>query len=345
MADNSEPSSDVLSSSNESVVQYHGFWSHKCFLQGTEEMRSEFEARSDDIILASSFKTGTTWIKALVYAILTCKDFDLEDPAYPLNQTSPHELVPNLEIQLYGPFANLTPESVSLFPRVFHTHVPYQALPDSIKSSGCKIIYVARNPKDTFVSLWEMVVNKLDNKNAYVSKDEALEGFCRGFYHSGPFADHVTSYWRERKKRNILCLTYEDLKADPVACIRVLSDFIGSSWVKEEDMKNIARKCSFESLSQIEANKNGELNLRGIHLRTDSFFREGKVGGWKKSLTAEMNAMMDKMIEEKLSVVADLGLQFKYELADGDGELDEQSKKTEEIKLLGRCSLFGDLGA
>ncbi|GLJ58325.1 hypothetical protein SUGI_1497360 [Cryptomeria japonica] len=274
-------------------------------------MRTEFEGHPDDIILASSLKTGTTWIKALVYAILSSKQYDLNDPAYPLNQVSPHELVPNLEIQLYGPFSNLNPESVSLFPRVFHTHVPYQALPDSIKSSGCKIIYLPRNPKDTFVSMWEMIINKLNNKNAYASKEEALKSFCEGVYHSGPFSDHVASYWRERSKPNILCPTYEDLIADPVVCIKVLSDFMGCWWVKQDDLSNISNKCSFESLSQIEANKTGELNLRGLSLRNDSFFREGKVGSWKNALTADMNAEMDKMIELKLSVVGDFP-QFKY---------------------------------
>ncbi|XP_057824919.2 cytosolic sulfotransferase 6-like [Cryptomeria japonica] len=325
MANNSKPSSDVLSILNESLVQYHGFWCNKSFLQGIEAMRAEFEAHPDDIILASSLKTGTTWIKALVYAILSCKQYDLNDPPYPLNRVSPHELVPNLEMQLYGPFANLTLESVSLFPRVFHTHVPYQALPDSIKSSGCKIIYLARNPKDTFVSLWEMVINKLNNKNAYVSKEKALESFCRGVYHTGPFANHVASYWREKSKHNILCLTYEDLVADPVACIEVLSDFMGCWWVKEEDMSNISNKCSFKSLSQMEANKTGEINLRGLSLRNDSFFREGKVGGWKNLLTADMNAEMDKMIEQKLSVFEDFP-QFKYQLEDGDVKLHDEFK-------------------
>ncbi|GLJ35694.1 hypothetical protein SUGI_0717190 [Cryptomeria japonica] len=338
MADNSKPSSDVLSLANGSLVKYHGFWCYESFLQGIEAMRTEFEGHPDDIILASSLKTGTTWIKALVYAILSSKQYDLNDPAYPLNQVSPHELVPNLEIQLYGPFSNLNPESVSLLPRVFHKHVPYQALPDSIKSSGCKIIYVARNPKDTFVSMWEMVINKLNNKNAYASKEEALKSFC----HSGPFSDHVASYWRERSKPNILCLTYEDLIADPVACIKVLSDFMGCWWVKQEDISNISNKCSFESLSQMEANKTGELNLRGLSLRNDSFFREGIVGSWTNALTADMNAEMDKMIEQKLSVVGDFP-QFKYQLEDGDVELDDEFNQTEELKQLGTCSLFGGL--
>ncbi|GLJ35645.1 hypothetical protein SUGI_0716470 [Cryptomeria japonica] len=325
MADNSKPS-NFYSGSQDPVEQYQGFWFRKSSLQGIETMRFEFEAHPNDIILVSPVKSGTTWIKSLAYTILTCKQYDLNDPSYPLNNKNPHELVPNIEMQLYGPHS--IPNPMSLSPRVFHTHVPYQLLPESIKSSGCKIIYICRNPKDTFVSLWGMTINRSENKDVSASKEEPVHNFCRGFYHSGPFYEHVASYWREKTKPNVLCLTYEDLKADPLVCIRILSDLMGCWWVKEEeDLRKISDKCSFQSLSEMEVNKTGEIRLPGLRLRNNSFFREGKVGGWKNFLTPELNAEMDKMIEEKLSLVKDLGLQFKYELTDRDVDLDGQPKQ------------------
>ncbi|GLJ35691.1 hypothetical protein SUGI_0717160 [Cryptomeria japonica] len=229
-------------------------------------------------------------------------------------------------MQLYGPHS--IPNSMYLSPRVFHTHVPYQLLSESIKSSGCKIMYICRNPKDTFVSLWEMTINRSENKDDSVCKEEAVQNFCRGFYHSGPFYEHVASYWRQRTKPNVLCLTYEDLNEDPLFCIRILSDFMGCWWVKgEEDLRKIADKCSFQSLSEMEVNKTGEIRLPGLRLKNNSFFKEGKVGGWKNFLTPDLNAEMDKMIEQNLSLVEDLGLKFKYNLTDTDVDLDGQSKQ------------------
>eukprot|EP01018_Ginkgo_biloba_P009885 Gb_00929 [translate_table: standard] len=61
--------------------------------------------------------------------------------------------------------------------------MPYTALPQSIKDSKCKIVYVARNPKDTFVSLWHFYNNlegisqgsgSLDNP----SKEDIFDAFC-----------------------------------------------------------------------------------------------------------------------------------------------------------------------
>ena len=39
-------------------------------------------------------------------------------------------------------------------PRVFNTHIHYKYLPDDLKKRRCKILYIARNPKDVAVSYY-----------------------------------------------------------------------------------------------------------------------------------------------------------------------------------------------
>ena len=73
--------------------------------------------------------------------------------------------MPFLEFQLYT--SGRVPDLGKLpDPRLFATHVPFVALPRSIVASpgpGCKVVYVCRDPKDTFVSLWHFI-NKVRAK-------------------------------------------------------------------------------------------------------------------------------------------------------------------------------------
>lgn len=40
--------------------------------------------------------------------------------------------------------------------RIIKTHLPFSLLPPNLLTSGCKVIYVARNPKDVAVSFYHL---------------------------------------------------------------------------------------------------------------------------------------------------------------------------------------------
>ena len=191
------------------LYQWDGFWYRAYHLEAALALRSQFTARHDDIILASPMKTGTTWLKALCFCIVqrqliceqngqkvdeeTLANSDEEDHKDPLVKNHPAVYVQTLEIQV---FTAKPPPNISGMksPRLFHTHLPYSALPDSIKNSKCKIVYIARNPKDTLVSMWHFF-NKLrtPEQGPYLF-EKAFECFCKGICHFGPFFDHVLQY-------------------------------------------------------------------------------------------------------------------------------------------------------
>ncbi|KAK1258880.1 Cytosolic sulfotransferase 16 [Acorus gramineus] len=49
---------------------YHGFWYSSFVLHGVMSVQDNFKAHPSDVLIASFPKSGTTWLKALVFALL-----------------------------------------------------------------------------------------------------------------------------------------------------------------------------------------------------------------------------------------------------------------------------------
>lgn len=131
------------------LYHYQGFWYPPNILEGVLYSQKHFQARDSDIILVSSPKSGTTWLKALVFALIHRQEFQTPLESHPLLDNNPHSLIPFIEgFHFYAQDTS---------PRIFSTHIPIGSLPESVKDSSCKVVYCCRNPKDAFVSLWHFV--------------------------------------------------------------------------------------------------------------------------------------------------------------------------------------------
>ncbi|KAL7124678.1 hypothetical protein ABFS83_14G064400 [Erythranthe nasuta] len=224
----------------------------------------------------------------------------------PLLTSNPHKVVPHLELNLYLNQENPDLEQTST-PRIFSTHMPFHALPTSIPESGCKIIYICRNPMDQFISFRHF---SLDNKfgeedrhGGHVELDEAFDMFCDGVHLYGPFYEHIIGYWDAHLKNpdKVLFLKYEDLKDNIGLHVRKIAEFMGCPFSPEEEkrglVEEISRVCSFDNLKNLEVNKSGSFNGR---VNNSSFFRKGEVGDWANHLTPAMAERMEKLIKTKL---------------------------------------------
>ncbi|CAL5069008.1 unnamed protein product [Urochloa decumbens] len=138
------------------LYRHHQGWqgSRMC-IAGAMAANACFAARPSDIVIATLPKSGTTWIKSLLYATVRRREHPPDAAAgdHPFNSSGPHECVKFLEYQIYT--GNKTKGDDGLDdlpdPRLFATHVPSVALPASVVASGCKIVYMCRDPKDTMV--------------------------------------------------------------------------------------------------------------------------------------------------------------------------------------------------
>ncbi|XP_071715415.1 flavonol 4'-sulfotransferase-like [Rutidosis leptorrhynchoides] len=280
---------------NSTWYKYQNFWTLQRFHLGAILAQQNLKAQPSDILVCSYPKTGTTWLKALSFAIVTRQKFDKS--ANPLLTTFPHDCMPFLETDL-----DLIEENRNKSPLI-STHLPYQSLPESTISSNCKIVYIYRNVKDVIVSQFHFLrgIHKLPMDDS--SFEEAFDDFCQGISGYGPYWEHILGYWNASLERpgKILFLKYEDLKRDPTSNLIKLAEFLGSPFsdgeVKDGVVENIIKLCSFENLSNLDVNKNG---LHNNLIEKQIFFRKAKDGDWKNYFTDEMKEKIDNLVDEKL---------------------------------------------
>lgn len=300
------------------LYQYQGFWCQAAEIQAISTFQKHFQARHDDIVLATIPKSGTTWLKALTFALVNRDIFpvDLESPKTkrrnPLLYSNPHDLVPFFEYKLYAnnKIPDFSRDDIDLIssnkPRLFGTHIPYPSLADSIKESDCRVVYLCRNPLDTFVSSWHFI-----GSMTRYSLEEAFEMCSDGVIGFGPFWDHMLGYWKESLEmpEKVLFLTYEDLKEDTSFQLKRLANFLGCPFSLEEERDGVVEKvvklCSFENLKDLEVNKKGK-SIKNFENK--KLFRKGEVGDWVNHLSPEMVDKMSRVMEQKLG---SSGLKFK----------------------------------
>lgn len=293
------------------LLKYQGFWYlfYTNMLKSILMFQRHFQARDTDLIIASFPKTGTTWLKSILYSVVNRFKHPIKQS--PLFSNHPHELVCRLEYDIYGDaFDYPRPHHLNELPspRLFHTHLPYMTLPESIKVSGCRILYITRNPLDTLVSMMYFAMKPLKELAGedveLPSIEDYFEDFCEGKFINGPFFEHVIEYWKQslEQPKKVLFLKYEDLKKDPILHLKRVGEFVGMPFTQSEEREGVIEEiiefCSINNLKELEGNKSGVINK--IYDKK-SYFRKGEVGDWTNhNITPAMVEKMKKLMQEKL---------------------------------------------
>ncbi|RLN28465.1 hypothetical protein C2845_PM05G23730 [Panicum miliaceum] len=158
------------------LVQHQNFWVSPELFESMQLVKDEFVPWDDDIILATFPKCGTTWLKALAFAITNRSHHTLAH--HPLLTLHPQDTVPFLELpnRRIQPLAEL--EAIPS-PRLLATHLPFSLLPASVTAVGSRFVYVYRDPKDVFVSKWHFE-NRMSEK-LFIELGLSFHLFCEGF--------------------------------------------------------------------------------------------------------------------------------------------------------------------
>jgi hypothetical protein len=115
----------------------------------------------------------------------------------------------------------------------------------------------------------------------------SLRGFATSNTSDGPFevwgswSEHVAS-WTTAGDESLLVLRYEDLAADPIAKFTEIARHLRQN-VPAAVIAEATAASTFDQLSAAEK----KVPFRETSERAGYFFREGKVGSWRKKMTPD----------------------------------------------------------
>jgi hypothetical protein len=283
-------------------VLYRGCWLKPQTAESVKLLEAQFEPRPDDLFLATYPKSGTTWLKALAFAVVNRHGHAAGSEDHPLLTNHPQDLVPFLELpdRRVHPVAGL---DALASPRLLCTHMPLALLPPRVSALGCRVVYLCREPKDVLVSYWHFA----SKVHPDFTLDKAFELFCHGVFSYGPIWEHYLGYWRQSmmEPHRILFLKYDDMMADPVSHVKTLAEFLRVPFSDDEARRGVVEAlvdlCSFDNLKSLQVNSSGVSDrIAGVPIQNSSYFRAGKVGDWATHLTPEMAKKLDDIVEQKL---------------------------------------------
>uniref|UniRef100_A0A8C3HFE0 Sulfotransferase n=1 Tax=Chrysemys picta bellii TaxID=8478 RepID=A0A8C3HFE0_CHRPI len=183
-------------------------------------------------------------------------------------------------------------------PLAFLTHLPVQLLPDSFWEQDCKMIYVARNPKDVAVSYYYFYQMAKVHPDPG-SWDHFLADFMAGEVSFGSWYQHVRGWWEKRREQRLLYLFYEDMKEDPRREIRKVLEFLGCP-PAEGLVEAIARHTAFAQMKQNFMANYKTLPTSVMDHSISPFMRKGVTGDWKNQFTVAQNERFDADYERQM---------------------------------------------
>ncbi|MEO8392635.1 MAG: sulfotransferase domain-containing protein [Chloroflexota bacterium] len=257
---------------------------------------NHYTPRANDIIVATPFKSGTTWMQTivlhLIFQDLQPRGVDEFSPWLDRRWLPLDEVIGRIEAQTHR--------------RCIKSHLPLDALP---YFPQVKYIVVGRDARDVFMSLWNHYSNYTPGQYERVNTTPGRVGdpippcpqdireFWQGWINRGWFAweregypfwgtmYHVQTWWNYRHLPNILFVHYNDLLRDLPGEIRRVADYLSID-VAPDLLASIAHQVTFSSMKE-----NAEQIVPGIERifkgGAQTFINKGTNGRWRDVLTED----------------------------------------------------------
>ncbi|XP_003385887.1 PREDICTED: bile salt sulfotransferase-like [Amphimedon queenslandica] len=253
--------------------------------QDVLDLKEKLVAHSSDVFVTSYVRSGTNWIMYIVLLIANGgtpleKDLDSIAPCI--------DIMKFFEVEAMGS------------PRYMKHHHPYDHVAGGPPhQSPAKYIYSYRNPRDVAVS-WYLVQKQFPHKSP-LTWSKFLDDFIDGNVVYGSPLDNIRGWWDHKDSPNILMLSYEWMKKDPVGAVQSISTFLGYQ-LSQKLIEEIAANSRIDKM---------KMNLESLNsaLTKYKLVRKGVVGEWHNYFGPEDIKKLDAAVKEKLG---DTDIVFDY---------------------------------
>ncbi|XP_010592458.1 sulfotransferase 1E1 isoform X1 [Loxodonta africana] len=275
----------------EKLCNVRGLIIYKDFAKNWDNVEA-FQARPDDLLIATYPKSGTTWVSEIVDLIY--KEGNVEK----CKEDVIFNRIPFLECKNEEHFDGIKQLENMASPRIVKTHLPPEYLPVSFWEKNCKMIYLCRNVKDVAVSYYyfHLMVPAHPNPGTF---PEFVEKFMNGEVPYGSWYKHVKSWWEKSKSPNILFLFYEDMHEDIRKEVIKVIHFLGRE-PSEELVETIVNHTSFQEMKNNPTTNYTAIPDEFMNQKVSPFMRKGIVGDWKNHFTVALNERFDMHYEQEM---------------------------------------------
>ncbi len=253
--------------------------------------------------LASYPKSGNTWFRAFLTALMKDGELDINDMETAGIFSSRQLFEQVTDIDSYSVSEK---EAKNMMPDVFRSFVENRKELSIIKVHDAYsrnadeepiipkdvtlcAIYIVRNPLDVVSSLANHLHKTKDEAIAMMNSEKAFMGNKPDEGYAGvqfsqllySWSSHALS-WLERPEFPVHVIKYEDMHSRPFEIFKDTVEKIGLDY-SDESIRQAIEASSFNKLQQQEEEK----GFKESPYKDNSFFRKGITDGWKEELTEE----------------------------------------------------------
>jgi aryl sulfotransferase len=270
-----------------------------------------YEPRADDIIIGTSYKAGTTWTQAIIAHLL------FPDGNFP---ASPATMSPWLDMRIIPLELVLNDLKAQTHRRYIKTHLPFDGMR---YEENIKYLYVTRDGRDVFMSLWNHYSNMSDDiiflfnhlagrvGDEFPKAPDDIHDFWQTWVTDNwfenevggwPYWSHLSNvqgWWEQRHLPNIQLVHYNDLLNDTENTLRFIADYLEIE-VPESAWGNIVKAISFKEMKE---NADNYVPGGGSFWKggAQTFMNKGTNGRWKEVLSEAELAQYDDACDKALS--------------------------------------------
>lgn len=253
--------------------------------------------RPDDIVISTSYKTGTTWTQRIVSLLILGTE--------PLPPGGLMNVSPWIDARFFEPadvmFERLEAQEHRRFVK---SHLPLDAIP---YRDDVKYIAVGRDSRDVFMSVFNHYSAYTDLTFSLLNGGDPVGGplarcpddprtLWKEWITTASFPwerdgapywshhYHVESFWKHRGLPNVLLVHYADMKADLDGEMRRIADFLEID-VAESAWPDLVHGATFDAMkAEAKAQPGMDMIFEG---GSDRFFFKGTNGRWRDVLMPE----------------------------------------------------------